>query len=94
MAKKNKYLLLTFILLLAQIYTQSTGDVVISRISNDPVEGQGNRYSSMVGGTVFYLRGTGFDVMINNNVVLVGSEQAVVTGKGFFIFIYKIAFRS
>ena len=70
------FLFLSF--LLAQV---PQDDIVISSVSNDPVEGQGNRYSSMAGGTTFYLRGSGFDQMQSNNLAFIGSSPAKVIGK-------------
>ena len=73
---------LFLVILFFPISSQSpSDDVLINRISNDPIEGKGNQQSSMAGGTVFYIRGSGFDKMASNNMVFMGTSQATVIGK-------------
>ena len=93
--QKQKILLKLFLLfaISLQIFSQSLqDDVVISKISNDPAENQGNQISSMAGGTIFYIRGSGFDKMLSNNLVFIGSIQATVTG--FFVFFINLKEKS
>lgn len=93
--QKQKILLKLFLLfaISLQILSQSLqDDVVISKISNDPAENQGNQISSMAGGTIFYIRGSGFDKMLSNNLVFIGSIQATVTG--FFVFFINLKEKS
>ena len=77
-------IILSFSLILSQ---DATDDVIINRISNDPVEGQGDQTSSMAGGALFYIRGSGFDQMVSNNLVFMGPYQANVIGLNINAFI-------
>ena len=64
-----------------QINTQDTiSDVYIYGFSNSPIEGQGNQQSSL-GGTIFYVKGSGFDSILDNNNVYVGDKKATILGK-------------
>lgn len=75
------FLLLPLFLCLWRTNSQDVSDdIIINRLSNDPVEGQGNQCSSLAGGTVFYIRGSGFSQMLSNNMVFLGSFQANVIG--------------
>ena len=46
-------------------------------ISNNIIASQGNQMSSLGGGTVFYLQGSGFDPILSNNQVFINSTIPV-----------------
>lgn len=66
--------------LLKVILTQDSSDVTVYRISNNPADEVVDQRSSL-GGTTFYIKGSGFSPELDNNLVLVGGQMAVVTGK-------------
>jgi hypothetical protein len=68
------------------VVSQDASDVVITQISNSPVVGQGDQYTSIAGGVTFYIKGTGFDQYASNNYVFVGPYQATVLGTLFFLY--------
>lgn len=55
--------------------------VVINSISSSLVERLPLQVSSMAGGSLFYIQGTGFDMQTDNNVVFVGDAKAQTVGK-------------
>ena len=58
---------------------QPVSDIYIYKISNNPAENKGDQQSSL-GGTTFYVKGSGFDSVLENNLVLVGNDKATVIG--------------
>lgn len=65
--------------LLKIILSQDSSDVIIFRISNNPADDVVSQTSSL-GGTTFYVKGSGFSPDLDNNIVLVGGKKAQVTG--------------
>ena len=64
------------------LLTQDSSDVIIYRISNNPADVAASvSQASSLGGTTFYVKGSGFSPDLDNNVVLVGGKKAQVTGK-------------
>lgn len=74
------------------VYTQDdlSDSVLITRISNTPVDGKGSQASAMGGGSLFYIKGSGFDLISDNNKVFIGDKQAKVIGT-FILFFFKIS---
>jgi len=64
------FLTLSFLPLRAQV-------AQILSISNNIIASQGNQMSSLGGGTVFYLQGSGFDPILSNNQVFINSTIPV-----------------
>ena len=66
----------------SQILFAQNDQVQIISISRNPLENNRDRESSLEGGTLFYVKGTGFDTqMADNNHVYVGSNKVDVEGK-------------
>ena len=64
--------------------TNENPDVVqILSISRVPEKDNSDRISSLEGGTLFYVKGTGFDIEVpSNNVAYIGNEYpCVIDGK-------------
>lgn len=71
---------LLFFLLFTKPFSAQDSDVVIYRISNNPADNTYDRTSSL-GGTTFYVKGSGFSPENDNNMVYVNGTRAVVSGK-------------
>lgn len=79
------------------MYTQDdlSDSVLITRISNTPVDGKGSQASAMGGGSLFYIKGSGFDLISDNNKVFIGDKQAKVMGTSILFNIsHKLFIRS
>lgn len=78
------------ILLLANCLTidDQENEVIIISISNNILETQGNRLSSVAGGTVMYLKGSGFASVLTKNVITVGNVPATILSNFFFFISY------
>ena len=71
--------LLLLLLLFTQPFSAQDSDVVIYRISNNPADNT-NDHTSSLGGSTFYVKGSGFSPENDNNMVFVGGIRAVVSG--------------
>ncbi len=69
------------IFLFSPVLFAQNDQVQILSISRNPLQDNRDRESSIEGGTLFYVKGTGFDTqMADNNHVYVGSVKVDVEG--------------
>jgi hypothetical protein len=77
-----KTVLLVVILLLAQSNQQAFEPVQIIYVSGSPKEQVSPAYSSLVGGTLIYLKVTGHSRMASDNLVFVGDYPCIIPADG------------
>lgn len=88
-----KIIFITFLLFFffTQPFFAQDSDVVIYRISNNPADNTYDRTSSL-GGSTFYVKGSGFSPENDNNMVFVNGVKAVVSGNLTYLIINILSF--
>lgn len=82
-AKKFLFALILFSTLTSLVHAQLDQVQIIS-VSRNPEQNNLDRESSLEGGTLFYVKGSGFDTqMADNNYVYVGNIRVNVEGNLF-----------